>query len=168
MNDNAFDDFHKAQNRRRKKIHYRPKMYKRNMRKRDKITIYDYLAQRVPADASFTINKFGRYRRARNSRELAGQLKDFIRTFGEKGLNELAKIHPDKKLLGMNCEGCRLSANKRNYKDEQMQMFIQQQKMFNATGGGNKEVDKKNVDEGSKTLMYSGFLLLALAIVLKK
>ena len=55
----------------------------------------------------------------------------------------------------MNCEGCRLSANKRNYKDEQMQMFIQQQKMFNATGGGNKEVDKKNVDEGSKTISHT-------------
>ena len=67
--------------------------------RRGKITIYDYIAEKVPANAHFLINKFGKYRRARNSRELAYQLKDFVRTFGEKGLRELCKIHPDKKLI---------------------------------------------------------------------
>ena len=140
------------------------------MRNKDRITIYEYLANRVPADASFTINKFGRYRRARNSRELAGQLKNFVRTFGEKGLSELAKIHPDRKLLGIHCEACNDAKSKKDYKDEQMSMFLEQQKMFNASGGEKKEEKEvgESKDKTTKMLIMSGFILLGLAIVLKK
>ena len=80
---------------------------RRNRRK--KITIYDYIADKVPANAHFLINKYGKYRRARNSKELAYQLKDFVRTFGETGLRELCKIHPDKKLVELDCDVCKNS-----------------------------------------------------------
>tara|TARA_R100000697_G_scaffold65782_1_gene78496 strand:+ start:4189 stop:4698 length:510 start_codon:yes stop_codon:yes gene_type:complete len=161
--DNEFDDFNRRIKRgsKRKYIKRRPKV-----KRRQKITLYDYLASRVPADAHFTINKYGRYRRARNEQELAYQLRDFVRTFGEKGLIELAQIHPDRKLLDIHLENCNCEKCFEKRKNKMMSEFANQQRMFNATGTKVEQVDTKGQKEG--LLILGGFVLMGLALILKK
>ena len=135
------------------------------MPNKEKITIYDYIASRVPSDAHFLINKYGKYRRARDQRELAYQLKDFVRTFGENGLNELAKIHPDKNLLNSHCESC--GTNKKllaeeKYKLDNVERFLR----FSNADGGAKNPPKE--DSSNKMLIMSGFILMGIALILKK
>ena len=56
---NSFDAFNEAMRKPQ-----RPKKIKRVRRERSpKITIYSYLASRVPSDAHYVINKYGKYRR---------------------------------------------------------------------------------------------------------
>ena len=136
------------------------------MHHKDKITIYDYIASNVPSDAHFLINKFGKYRRARDKRELAYQLKDFVRTFGVNGLNELAKIHPDKKLLNSHCESC--NTNKKllaeeKYKLDNVERYL---RFSNADGKGQKET--KGEENTNKMLIMSGFILMGIALIVKK
>jgi len=131
--------------------------------RKDKITIYDYIASRVPSDAHFLINKYGKYRRARDQRELAYQLKDFVRTFGENGLNELAKIHPDKNLINSHCESCETNKKllaEEKYKMENTERFL---RFSNADGGGNKAPK----DNSNKMLITSGFILMGIALIMK-
>lgn len=137
---------------------------------RNKITIYDYIAERVPSDAHFLINKFGKYRRARDSKELSYQLRDFIRTFGEKGLNELAKIHPDKHLLQVNCDSC--EKNKRLLEEEKKSYMFNAQRMFgfnNASGGDDKKDNTEKVVSrvNSNMLVMTGFVLMGVALIVK-
>ena len=138
--------------------------------KGNKITIYDYIAERVPSDAHFLINKYGKYRKARDSRELSYQLKDFIRTFGEKGLNELAKIHPDKHLLQLNCDSC--EKNKRLLEEEKKSYF-NAQRMFGFNAKGGNENDKKDNTEkvvgrvNANMLVMTGFVLMGVALIVK-
>ena len=130
--------------------------------RKDKITIYDYIASRVPSDAHFLINKYGKYRRARDQRELAYQLKDFVRTFGENGLNELAKIHPDKNLINSHCESCETNKKllaEEKYKMENTERFL---RFSNADGGGNKAPR----DNSNKMLITSGFILMGIALIM--
>jgi hypothetical protein len=140
--------------------------------KRNRITLYDYIAERVPSDAHFLINKYGKYRRARDSRELSYQLKDFIRTFGEKGLNELAKIHPDKALLQLNCDSC--EKNKRLLEEEKKSYMFNAQRMFGFNAnGGNENNQKDNTEKvvgrvNANMLVMAGFVLMGVALIVKK
>ena len=89
MDDN-FDEFNRNFNRSsRRRIRRKSRRRKRKpLYRRDKITMYDYLASSVPADASFVINKYGRFEKPRNERELAKQLKSFVKMYGEKAPSE--------------------------------------------------------------------------------
>jgi|TARA_R110001599_G_scaffold171331_4_gene361949 hypothetical protein len=161
LKDNSFDNFNRKLSRRSMPKKRRPQ----RERKRVKTTIYDYLASRVPADAYFVLSKFGKYRRARDERELAYQLRDFVRTFGEKGLNELAQIHPDRKLLEIHCSSCK---KKSEMKRERMYNFIEQKDIMeynNASGNKNVPTEK---DSNSKMLILGGFILMGIALIVKK
>ena len=135
-------------------------------RRRNKLTIYEYIAERKPADAHFVINKFGRYRRARNSRELSYQLRDFVRTFGEKALRELSKIHPDKELVALECVKCK--TQKPIIKEVIKEVPIREKTptppvYYNASG----EQIQKDANEG-RIFIFLGFVILAVAILNKK
>ena len=130
----------------------------------DKITLYEYLASSVPSDAHFVINKYGNYRRARDKRELEYQLKNFVKQFGENGLNALAEIHPDKQLLQMNCDGCSAKRDKKSERN-----FV------NASGSETQtQVDAKAKElradqiKNSEILIFGGMILMAFAIMIKK
>ena len=127
------------------------------------ITIYDYIAETRPADSHFIINKYGKYRRARNKEELAYQLKDFVRTFGDKGLKELAKIHPDRELVEIECRGC--AEHKRSKPVIEVKERPEKEKIIyhNASGDGGREKGTDN-----KILIFGGMLLLAVAILMRK
>lgn len=166
LKDNAFDNFNLSQKVKRNRVPVKRRPQRR--RKRQKTTIYDYLASRVPADAYFVLSKFGKYRRARDERELSYQLRDFVRTFGEKGLNELAQIHPDRKLLEFHCESCK---KKSEMKRERMYNFIEQKDIMeynNASGKGQFQKTPPDKDSNSKMLIAGGFVLMALALIVKK
>jgi hypothetical protein len=163
LQDNEFDNFNNRMKRGRPKNRIVKK--EPRMSKRSKITLYDYLASRVPADAHFTINKYGKYRRARNERELSYQLRDFVRTFGEKGLIELAQIHPDKKLLDIHLDNCNCEKCFEKRSKEMMSNFAGQN-MFNANG--NPPAPAKENDSSSKILILGGFVLMGLALIMKK
>ena len=131
---------------------------------KDKITLYEYLASSVPSDAHFVINKYGNYRRARDKRELEYQLKNFVKQFGENGLNALAEIHPDKQLLQMNCEGCKTKQAPKGTN-----------KFANASGTQTQvETDAKAKElradqiKNSQILIFVGMILMAFAIMIKK
>jgi hypothetical protein len=125
---------------------------------RGKLTMYDYLAETRPADSHNLINQFGKYRRARNTEELAYQLKDFVRTFGEKGIKEIAKIHPDRDLLEMECRACEVTRKKPKPPREREYIY------HNADGNGNKN----NNESGSeKMLIFGGLIFVAVAILTK-
>ena len=137
-------------------------------RRRNKITIYEYIAERKPADAHFIINKFGKYRRARNSKELSYQLRDFVKTFGEKALRELSKIHPDKELVALECEKCKTHTCKPIIKEVIKEVPTQQitptpPVYYNASG----EQIQRDANEG-RIFIFMGFVLLAVAILNKK
>jgi len=162
LRDNDFDNFHQKQHRRRP-----IKRVRNRKRKREKTTIYDYIASRVPADAHFVLNKYGKYRRARDERELSYQLRDFVRTFGEKGLSEIAKIHPDKDLLELHCNSCK---SKSDMKNEQMSNFIKHKEIMeynNASGKVAPQVPTDK-DSSSKMLILGGFILMGIALIVKK
>jgi|TARA_R100000081_G_C4676863_1_gene95450 hypothetical protein len=63
------------------------------------MTLYNYLANKVPNDAHTLLCKYGKYRKPSSTSELEENLKEFVRTYGDKGLYELASIHPDKELI---------------------------------------------------------------------
>jgi hypothetical protein len=63
------------------------------------VNFYDYLAERVPSDAHFLINRYGSYRKARTPKEMSSQLKDFVNKYKGNALKELATIHPDRELI---------------------------------------------------------------------
>jgi len=134
-----------------------------------KISFYEYLATNVPSDAHFVINRFGSYRRARNPQELEGQLKNFVKVYGENGLNALAEIHPDKKLLELNCEVCK----DKNFSNFNTNGAVQYEnglpnRFINANG--ESAVDKLRADQirMSQYLIFGGMTLVALAIILRK
>ena len=126
-----------------------------------KITIYDYIAETKPADSHFIINKYGKYRRARNPEELAYQLKDFVRTFGDKGLLELAKIHPDRDLIEIECRGCK-SHTKAKPLVEKVKEPRTRRVYYNADGKGAKD------GQETKLLIIGSLMLIALTIIMKK
>ena len=164
---NSFDAFDKEFNRPQ-----RPKIERAEPQSRKRITIYEYLASRVPSDAHYTINKFGKYRRARNERELEYQLKNFVKTFGDNGLKELANIHPDKDLLQIHCNKCSEIDRKNN--DMSSLMEAQSKMMLNASGN-NTPTTPPAVDNTDKIvgkvnnnlLITGGFVIMAVALIIK-
>tara|TARA_R110000751_G_scaffold94864_1_gene185239 strand:- start:30186 stop:30689 length:504 start_codon:yes stop_codon:yes gene_type:complete len=158
--DEDFDSFNRKFNSRRN-THRKSRRRKRKpLYKRDKITMYEYLANSVPADASFVINKYGRFEKPRNEKDLAKQLKSFVKMFGEKAINELASIHPDRKLLESNCGKCKVSKEiipipKPNY-----------QEFSNAEGNAElKEANKHRLT--TNMLVIGGFMVMAFALIQK-
>ena len=164
---NSFDAFHDEQNFPRRRQRSRA----RRMRPKSKMTIYEYIARKVPADAHYTINKFGSYPRAQNSQELENQLRTFVKSFGEKGLTELSKIPPDKDLIQEHCSKC----EEREGKNSEMKCLIEaHNKMLNASGNTaptpsptadntDKIVGKVN----SNMLIMGGFVIMAVALLIK-
>ena len=139
---------------------------KRNpkIRKRNKITFYEYLASSVPSDAHFVINKFDNYRRARDKRELEYQLKNFVKQFGQNGLNALAEIHPDKELLAINCKSCKQMKDKEKFKEEIGKKF------HNVEGDIEKQtkVLRDEQIKNANILIFGGMILIAFALIIKK
>jgi hypothetical protein len=162
MDDN-FDAFNKRFNNRNSRIRRRKR---KPLYKKDKITMYDYLASSVPADASFVINNYARFEKARNEEELAQQLKSFVNMYGEKAINELAKIHPDRKLLQAHCEKCEIAKN-----ESQNPIAIQKQSyyqdFYNAEGNmQSKELMTQKLT--TNMLVIGGFIIMAVALIVKK
>ena len=95
--------------------------------------------------------------------ELFDQLKDFVRTFGDKGLKELAKIHPDRELVEIECRGC--AEHKRSKPVIEVKERPEKEKIIyhNASGDGGREKGTDN-----KILIFGGMLLLAVAILMRK
>mgnify|MGYP003136757117 CR=1 FL=1 len=128
-----------------------------------KITIYEYLANNVPSDCHFLINKYDSYRKARDSKELEYQLKNFVNRFGENGLNELAKIHPDKHLLQIsnnkysNISGESEPEQKKNVNIDVYKPTIPKEE---------KVLITENL-QISKMLIFGGMILVGLSIIIK-
>ena len=137
-----------------------------NKRRRRKITFYDYLASSVPSDAHFVINKFGNYKRARDKEELSRQLRNFVKQFGENGLNALAEIHPDRKLIELNCTSC-----KKQKEDNELKEIIKS-KFYRVDGKTNVETKtdelRKDQIRNANLLIFGGMTLIALALIMKK
>ena len=135
----------------------------------ERITMYKYLAERVPADVHFTLNKYDSYRKARNSEELESQIKHFVRNYGEKGLNSLAEIHPDRELLEGICNSCS-SKDKEIHnltinRDLHSNFLGQQQSAYyNAVGEQDRMVNKMAIN----SVIIGGFVLMGVALMLKK
>lgn len=139
----------------------RPKVLKKPYKQ--KVTLFEYLAVNVPSDSHILINKYDYYPRAKNPTQLTEQLKHFTRTFGEKGLNLLAEIHPDRKLIEN----------------------INKSKFSNIDGVENEELTKVNIplyrpkpDESedkirkqdielSKLIIIGGIILVGISIIMK-
>ena len=132
-----------------------------------KITFYEYLATNVPSDAHFTINKFGSYRKARSPKELEYQLKNFVKNFGENGLNALAEIHPDRKLLEVNCSSCK--EEKSNFSGNDAQLTNMPSRFVNVTGStGNEDYLRQQQINYSSMLVFGGMALLGVALIIRK
>ena len=130
----------------------------------EKITIYEYLANNVPADAHFTINKFGNYRKARSPQELEYQLKNFVKQYKENGLNALAEIHPDRKLLELNCESCNSKSNFSNMNGKE---HLQEMPSRFINMSGNDQLRKEQITL-AQALIFGGMALVGVAIIMKK
>ena len=128
-----------------------------------KITIYEYLANNVPSDCHFLINKYDNYRKARDSRELEYQLKSFVNKFGENALNELANIHPDKALLEISNRKY-YSANGDNVSEKEKNVNIDVYKP--KIPSEEKVLITENL-QISKMLIFGGMILVGLSIIIK-
>jgi len=124
---------------------------------RKKITIYQYIASSVPNDAYVLLNKYGKYNRAKDERELVAQLKEFVRENGSMGLMALAQIHPDKDLI--------LQSMEENGKKES---FSNANGSSEATKTTTLPKDNQEQITMSKLMIYGSFLLIGLALVIKK
>ena len=69
------------------------------MRNQNKITLCDYLANKVPNDCVDVLENSGHtFDKPRSKSELAELLKQYVSRDREKALKKLAEIHPDKEL----------------------------------------------------------------------
>ena len=69
------------------------------MRNQNKITLCDYLANKVPNDCVEVLMDSGyQFEKPRSREELADLLKQYVSKDKEKALKKLAEIHPDKDL----------------------------------------------------------------------
>lgn len=69
------------------------------MRNQNKITLCDYLANKVPNDCVEVLMDSGyQFEKPRSRQELADLLKQYVSKDREKALKKLAEIHPDKEL----------------------------------------------------------------------
>lgn len=127
----------------------------------EKITIYRYIASSKPLDAHLLINNYGKYRRARNEKELESQLKHFVRNNGSNGLRELSRIHPDRELIEEDIK-------------ELTKPIIKDNQYVNANGESttmptlNISNSEKEDIGYSKMLIWGSFVLLGIAIIMRK
>ena len=131
-----------------------------------KITIYDYIASSVPADAYALIKSNG-YPKPRNHHDLVAELKDYVKQNGESALMEIGKIHPDKELIGQ-CIEEEEGDNSSESNDKSNSSCSESKSFLNATG------DVTNISQAtqetinlSKVMIFGSFILIGLALVLK-
>tara|TARA_R110000751_G_scaffold305047_1_gene421058 strand:+ start:250 stop:765 length:516 start_codon:yes stop_codon:yes gene_type:complete len=166
FNYNSFDAFNESYNKRPEK-----KRKKALREPRNRITIYSYLANRAPSESHYVINKYGKYRRARNEKELEYQLKNFVKNFGDNGLKELANIHPDRDLLELHCDKCSNTDKKNN--DMTSLIEAQSKMMLNVSGNNNgtnppaDNTDKIVSKVNNNLLITGGFVIMAVALLIK-
>ena len=69
------------------------------MRNQNKITLCDYLANKVPNECVEVLHDSGyQFNKPRSKQELSDLLKQYVSKDREKALKKLAEIHPDKEL----------------------------------------------------------------------
>lgn len=122
-----------------------------------KITIYEYYAYNCPADAYNVISKKGNYPRPQSSQELEVQLKDYVNKNGEQGLLDLAKVHPDSELIKMVCS-CQSTKQPTEKKE----------KFSNADGNSNIPDSQAEQISLAKMMIFGGFVLVGIALIMKK
>jgi hypothetical protein len=93
------------------------------MRNQNKITLCDYLANKVPNECIEVLLDSGyQFEKPRSREELADLLKQFVEKDREKALTKLANIHPDKEL----CQSIDRPVMESDYKgNETMRMMGQ-------------------------------------------
>lgn len=120
------------------------------------ITIYEYYAYSCPQEAYDLLSKDGGgYQRPQSPDELESQLKDYVNKNGEKGLKALAEIHPDKDLIKSVCE---CSKNKVEKKEN----------FSNASGNTNIQDSQAEQVNLAKMMIFGGFILVGIALIMKK
>ena len=132
-----------------------------------KITIYDYIASSVPADAVALIKSNG-YPKPLNHNDLVAELKDYVKQNGESALMEIGKIHPDRELITQ-CNEEENGGGENSYESKNNSNSSSESKSFmNATG------DATNISQAtqetinlSKVMIFGSFILIGLALVLK-
>lgn len=117
-----------------------------------KVTIYDYLASSVPADAFEVISEGRNLPKPRDTRELSARIKKYVTKNGESALLRLAEIHPDRELI----EAISITKEEEPKKEN-----------FSNLSGNLTTNDKEYVNS-SKLLMVGGFILIGLAIIMTK
>lgn len=120
-----------------------------------KITIYEYFAHNCPADSYNVISKDGKYRRPQSAEELEGQLKDYVNKNGEQGLLDLAKVHPDSELIKMVCDCKKDKAEKK-------------ENFSNVSGNSNIPDSQAEQISLAKMMIFGGFVLVGIALIMKK
>lgn len=120
-----------------------------------KITIYEYFAHNCPADSYNVISKDGKYRRPQSAEELEGQLKDYVNKNGEQGLLDLAKVHPDSELIKMVCDCKHKKAEKK-------------ENFSNVSGNSNIPDAQAEQISLAKMMIFGGFVLVGIALIMKK
>lgn len=124
----------------------------------EKITIYRYIASSKPLDAHLLLNKYGKWKRAKDVKELETQLKKFVRDNGSIALQELSRIHPDRELIEQDIK-------------ETTKPSIENNQYSNANGESSTLNITKSEKEDisySKMLIWGSFVLLGIAIIMKK
>lgn len=123
-----------------------------------KITIYRYIASSKPLDAHLLINQYGKYERAKDEKELESQLKHFVRSNGSIALQELSRIHPDRELIEEDIK----ETTKPIIEDKQYSNADGQSPTLNITKSEKEDISY------SKMLIWGSFVLLGIAIIMKK
>jgi hypothetical protein len=119
-----------------------------------RVTIYEYLATNVPADAYAIISEGNRsVPKPKSSKELSVALKKYVLTNGEEGLIALAQIHPDRELIESICTNC----ESKKQKDKK-------ENFSNVSGDVSDEL--KEGIKTSQMLVIGGFILVGLAIIM--
>ena len=135
-----------------------------------KLTMYSYLAEKVPSDVHFVLNKFSNYQKARSSRELENQIKHFVRNGGANALQQLAEIHPDRELIQISCQECKVKESKileiSNSRELKETILNDRNMFFNANGTENNERIVNKITMNS--VIVGGFVLMGIALMLKK
>lgn len=137
---------------------------------KEKLTMYSYLAEKVPSDCHYVLNKFSSYRKARNSKELENQIKHFVRNGGANALQSLAEIHPDRELLELSCTNCKTKETKilelTSTKELKNTILADRNTFYNATGVNSEEkmVNKMAIN----SVVIGGFVLMGIALMIKK
>ena len=135
-----------------------------------KLTMYSYLAEKVPSDVHFVLNKFSNYQKAKSSRELENQIKHFVRNGGANALQQLAEIHPDRELIQISCQECRVKESKileiSNSRELKETILNDRNMYYNASGVENSErmINKMTIN----SVVVGGFILMGIALIIKK